>query len=113
MGTLIGGLCGWHWTMVFVAALAAVSGLGVLAFLAHIPMSPAVPLSKRLAPLADARIGLTLSTTFLFFSGAFTIYTYFAVVFDLAIEGNPTLFSGLLVLGGGRRGQSRIFWRAD
>jgi DHA1 family inner membrane transport protein len=100
MGTLIGGLGGWHWTMVFVAALAAVSGLGVLALLAHIPMSPAVPLSKRLAPLADARIGLTLSTTFLFFSGAFTIYTYFAVVFDRAIEGNPKLFSGLLVLWG-------------
>ena len=100
MGTLIGGLGGWHWTMVFVAALAAVSGLGVLALLAHIPMSPAVPLSKRLAPLADARIGLTLSTTFLFFSGAFTIYTYFAVVFDRAIEGNPKLFSGLLVVWG-------------
>jgi predicted MFS family arabinose efflux permease len=100
IGTLIGGLGSWHWTMVFVAALAAVSGLGVLAFLSHIPMAPAVTLGKRLAPLADARIGLTLATTFLFFSAAFTIYTYFAVVFDRAIGGNPTLFSGLLVLWG-------------
>jgi predicted MFS family arabinose efflux permease len=100
MGTLIGGLGGWHWTMVFVAALAAISGLGVLAFLSHIPMAPAVTLNKRLAPLADTRIGLTLVTTFLFFTGAFTIYTYFAVVFDRAIEGNPALFSGLLVVWG-------------
>ena len=100
IGTLIGGFGGWHWTMVFVAALAAVSGLGVLALLSQIPMSPAVPLNKRLAPLADARSGLTLATTFLFFSAAFTIYTYFAVVFDRAIEGDPALFSGLLVLWG-------------
>lgn len=99
-GSLIGGLGDWHWTMVFVAVLAAVSGLGVAATLSHIPMSPAVTLGKRLAPLADARICLTLATTFLFFSAAFTIYTYFAVVFDRAIGGNPALFSGLLVLWG-------------
>src|ERR1700761_3762050 len=100
IGTLIGGLGDWHWTMVFVAALAAASGLGVLAFLSHIPMLPPVSLRQRLAPLADARIGLTLATTFLFFSAAFTIYTYFAVVFDRAISGNPALLSGLLVLWG-------------
>jgi MFS transporter, DHA1 family, inner membrane transport protein len=100
IGALIGGLGDWHWTMVFVAALAAASGLGVLVFLAHIPMPPAVPLARRVAPLADARIGLMLATTFLFFGAAFTIYTYFAVVFDRAIGGNPALFSGLLVLWG-------------
>lgn len=100
MGTVIGGLGNWHWTMLFVAVLAAASGIGVAAFLSHIPMLPAVPLNKRLAPLADARVGLTLATTFLFFSTAFTIYTYFAVVFDRAIGGNPTLFGGLLVLWG-------------
>jgi predicted MFS family arabinose efflux permease len=83
-----------------VAVLAAASGLGVLAFLSHVPMLPAVSLRQRLAPLADARIGLTLATTFLFFSAAFTIYTYFAVVFDRAIGADPTLLSGLLVLWG-------------
>jgi MFS transporter, DHA1 family, inner membrane transport protein len=100
LGSLIGGLSDWRWTMVFVAALAAFSGAGVLALLSHIPMPPPIPLRNRLAPLADARIGLTLATTFLFFSAAFTIYTYFAVVFDRAISGNPALLSGLLVLWG-------------
>jgi MFS transporter, DHA1 family, inner membrane transport protein len=100
VGAVIGGLGDWHWTMVFVAVLAAASGLGVLAFLTHIPMLPAVSLSNRLAPLHDAKVGLTLATTFLFFSGAFTIYTYFSAVFDRAIGGNPTLFAGLLVLWG-------------
>jgi predicted MFS family arabinose efflux permease len=109
IGSLIGSLGDWHWTMVFVAALAAVSGIGVLAFLSHIPMPPAVTLRKRLAPLADARIGLTLATTFLFFSAAFTIYTYFAVVFDRAIGGTPTLLSGLLVLWGGAGTISNLF----
>jgi predicted MFS family arabinose efflux permease len=73
MGTVVGGLGNWHWTMVFVAALGAVSSISVFAFLSHIPMPPLVTLRKRLAPLADASVGLTLATTFLFFSAAFTI----------------------------------------
>ncbi|MFT4438438.1 hypothetical protein [Caballeronia sp. 15715] len=83
-----------------VAALAAVSGVGVLALLSHIPMPPPVSLSKRLAPLADVRIGLTLATTFLFLSAAFTIYTYMSVVFDRVIGASPALLSGSLVLWG-------------
>jgi DHA1 family inner membrane transport protein len=100
IGTLIGGLSNWHWTMVFVAVLAAASGLGVLTCLSHIPLPRAVPLMKRLAPLADARIGLALATTFLFFSAAFTVYTYFAVVFDGAIGKDSIRLAGLLVLWG-------------
>ncbi len=99
-GAIIGGLGDWRWTMVFVAVLAALSGFGVSVFLSNIPMPPVVTLAKRLAPLADARVGLTLVTTLLFFSAAFTIYTYFAVVFDRAIGGNSALLAGLLVLWG-------------
>jgi predicted MFS family arabinose efflux permease len=100
IGTVIGGLGNWHWTMVFVAALAAVSGIGVFAFLSDIPMPPPMTLRNRLATLADPRIGLTLATTFLFFGAGFTIYTYFAVVFDRATGGNPTTLAGLLVVWG-------------
>jgi predicted MFS family arabinose efflux permease len=100
LGALIGGLSDWHWTMVFVAALAAASGLGVMALLSHIPMLPPVSLAQRLAPLSDRRVGLTLASTFLFFTAAFTIYTYLSVVFDRAIGGNTAVLSGLLVLWG-------------
>ncbi|WP_158901748.1 MFS transporter [Burkholderia sp. L27(2015)] len=100
IGAWIGSLGNWHWTMVFVAALAAASGLGVSALLSHIPMPAPVSLSRRLAPLADARIGLTLATTFLFFAAAFTIYTYLSVVFDRAIGGNSAMLGGFLVLWG-------------
>ena len=100
IGALIGGLGDWHWTMVFVAALAAASALGISAFLSHIPVLPIISLRQRLAPLADARMGLTLATTFLFLSAAFTIYTYLAVVFDRATNGNPAALAGLIVLWG-------------
>ena len=99
-GAVIGGLGDWRWTMVFVAGLGAVAGLGVLAFLNDVPLPPAVSLDKRLAPLADARVGLTLATTFLGLSGIFTVYTYFAVAFDRAIGGNTVTLGVLLVLWG-------------
>ena len=59
-GALIGGLGDWRWTMVFVSALAAVSGLGVWALLSELPLPPAIGLAKRLAPVADPRVALTL-----------------------------------------------------
>jgi len=100
IGTIIGGLGDWHWTMIYVAALAAISGLGVAALLSEIPMLPAISMKRRLAPLADARTALTLISTLLFFTGVLTVYTYFAVVFDRALGGNPTLLSIALVVWG-------------
>lgn len=99
-GAVIGGLGDWRWTMVFVSALGAAAFLGVWAFLPEMPLAPAISLRQRLQPLADARIGLTLSTTLLAMSGIFVIYTYFAVVFDRAIGGNPTTLGILLVIWG-------------
>jgi predicted MFS family arabinose efflux permease len=100
VGTLIGGLGDWRWTMVFVAALGTVAGLGVWALLTHLPLPPAVSLAKRLAPLGDARVALTLAVTVLALSGIFTVYTYFAVVFDRVVAGNAIVLGALLVLWG-------------
>ncbi|MDN5005640.1 MFS transporter [Bradyrhizobium sp. GCM10027634] len=99
-GAVIGGLGDWRWTMAFVAALGTVAGLGVWVFLTDVPLPPAVSLSKRLAPLADVRVGLTLATTFLGLTGIFTVYTYFAVAFDQAIDGSAVVLGALLVLWG-------------
>ena len=99
-GAVIGGLGDWRWTMAFVAALGTVAGLGVWVFLTDVPLPTAVSLSNRLAPLADARVGLTLATTFLGLTGIFTVYTYFAVAFDRAIGGNAVMLGALLVLWG-------------
>lgn len=100
IGAVIGDLGDWRWTMAFVAILAAVAGIGVWTMLSDIPMPPKISLSKRLAPLADHRIGLTLLTTLLTMSGIFTVYTYFTVAFDRVINGNAAILGGLLVLWG-------------
>jgi predicted MFS family arabinose efflux permease len=99
-GAVIGGLGDWRWTMAFVAALGTVAGIGVWTLLSDVPLPPAISLGKRLAPLADIRIGLTLATTLLGLTGIFTVYTYFAVAFDRAIGGNALLLGALLVLWG-------------
>src|SRR5215472_14391042 len=99
-GAVIGGLGDWRYTMLFVAALGTAAGLGVWAFLAEVPLPPAVSLSKRLAPLTDSRILLTLATTLVNLSGIFTVYTYFAVAFDRAIGNDAVVLGALLVLWG-------------
>ncbi len=99
-GAVIGGLGDWRWTMVFVSVLGAASLIGVWALLPHLPLPPAVTLRERLAPLADRRVQLTLATTLLTMTGFFTVYTYFAVVFDRAIGGSATILGALLVAWG-------------
>ncbi|AJK50612.1 MFS transporter [Burkholderia plantarii] len=100
LGAVIGGLGNWRWTLGFVAALGALAALGVHALLPAMPLPPAVSLRQRLAPLADARIGLTLATTLLAMAGLFTMYTYFAVVFDRATGGDTAVLGVLLVIWG-------------
>lgn len=100
IGALIGNFGDWRWTMAFVAAIAAVAGLGVWAMLPEVPLPPKINLRQRLAPLADPRIGLTLLTTLLTMAGLFTVYTYFTVVFDRAIAGNGMVLGALMVLWG-------------
>ena len=100
MGSLIGGLGDWRWTMMFVSVLGALAFLGVMGLLSNIPMPPAVSLAKRMEPLTNLRNFLTLSTTLLSMAGFFTVYTYFSVVFDRAIGGNSVVLTALLVTWG-------------
>ncbi len=100
IGAVIGNFGDWRWTMVFVAALAVVAGVGIRTMLSDVPMPPKVSLTQRLKPLADPRIGFTLLTTLLTMSGIFTVYTYFTVVFDRAVAGNGIVLGILLVLWG-------------
>ncbi|AOB29968.1 MFS transporter [Bordetella sp. H567] len=100
IGAVIGGLGDWRWTMAFVSALGAGSFLGVWLLLPEMPLPPVVTLRKRLAPLADKRVGLTLATTLLAMSGLFTVYTYFSVVFANAVGGSAAVLGALLVVWG-------------
>lgn len=101
IGTVIGGLGNWRWTMVFVSfvGLAAASGIAVL--LKSVPLPPKVSFSARLAPLSDSRIGLTLATTLLALAANFVVYTYFSVVFSRVLSSTAVLGMLLVLWGAG------------
>ncbi len=100
LGTFIGSALDWRATMWFVAAIGTLAGLGVAWRLPEIPMPPAVSLSRRLAPLADSRVLLTLLTTWLVYGGLFLVYTYIGLSFDRATGGDSRGLPGLLLLWG-------------
>ncbi|WP_077036799.1 MFS transporter [Pelomonas sp. KK5] len=99
IGTVIGGLGDWRWTMAFVSAVGLLAAIGIALLLKDVPLPQKVSLAARIAPLGDARVGLTLATTLLAMAGNFVIYTYFSVVFDRVLS-SPELFGALLVLWG-------------
>lgn len=100
LGTYIGGWLDWRATMWFVAAVGTLAALGVAWRLPNIPTPSAVSLSRRLAPLGDSRVVLTLLTTWLVYAGLFLVYTYIASSFDRATGGDPRVLAGLLLLWG-------------
>jgi predicted MFS family arabinose efflux permease len=99
IGTVLGGLGDWRWTMYFVSAVGLAAGLGIMVLLGHVPLPPKIGLKARLAPLQDARIGWTLLTTYLGMAGNFLVYVYFSVVFDRVLV-NAVVFGALLVVWG-------------
>lgn len=100
MGTFIGGWLDWRATMWFVAAVGALAAAGVAWRFRDIPTPPPVSLARRLAPLGDARVLITLLTTWLVYSGLFLVYTYIGSSFDRATGGEPRVLAGLLLLWG-------------
>lgn len=101
IGTAIGSLSGnWRATMLFVSALGVLAAAGIVLLLPKIPNPPLVPLRARLAPLGDRRIGVTLLTTLLAFTGLFTAYSYIAKGLDRATDGNGTTLAVLLFIWG-------------
>lgn len=99
IGTVLGGLGDWRWTMYFVSAVGLAAGLGILVLLDRVPLAPRIGLRARLAPLKDSRIGWTLLTTYLGMAGNFLVYVYFSVVFDRVLV-NALVFGALLVVWG-------------
>lgn len=100
LGTFIGGWLDWRATMWFVAAIGTLAAVGVARYLQDIPNTPFVSLARRLAPLADSRVLLTLLTTWLVYTGLFLVYSYIGSSFDRATGGDARVLAGLLLLWG-------------
>jgi predicted MFS family arabinose efflux permease len=99
IGTVLGGLRDWRWTMYFVSAVGLAACIGIMALLDNVPLPPRIGLKARLAPMQDSRIGWTLVTTYLGMAGNFLVYVYFSVVFDRVLA-NAVVFGALLVVWG-------------
>ncbi|MGI5144598.1 MFS transporter [Streptomyces sp. CA-106110] len=101
IGTAIGSLTGnWRATMLFVSALGLLAAAGIALLLPKIPSPPLVPLRARLAPLGDRRIGMTLLTTLLVFTGLYIVYAFIAESLDRATGGSGTTLAVLLFIWG-------------
>ncbi|MEU3527400.1 MFS transporter [Streptomyces sp. NPDC038707] len=101
IGTALGSITGdWRATMVFVSALGLLAAVGIALLLPGIPMPPAVPLRTRVAPLTDRRIGLTLLTTLLVYTGLYTVYSFIGESLDRATGGSGTTLAALLCAWG-------------
>ena len=101
IGTAIGSLTGdWRATMLFVSALGVLAAAGIALLLPPIPTPPSVPLRTRVAPLADRRIGLTLLTTLLVYTGLYTVYSFIGESLDRATGGSGTTLAALLFVWG-------------
>jgi predicted MFS family arabinose efflux permease len=100
IGTVVASLGDWHSTLWFVAALGALAGAGVLAWIPDTAPAPRIGLRARLAPLADARVATTLATTLLVMLGVFVVYTYISVVFDRATLGSGAVLAALMATWG-------------
>ncbi len=100
IGTLVGSGGDWRLTIWFVVALGLIAASGILLALPVVAPSVPLRLRERLAPLADARVMATLTTSFLIIFGAFLVYTYMSVIFDGATGGDGTRLAALLSIWG-------------
>jgi predicted MFS family arabinose efflux permease len=100
LGVLVGQDFGWRATFFCVAALAAISLLGMLARLPRQPPGVTAGLSERLALAKRRDILAVLVTSVLTVAGTFTVYTYLGVfIARVAGLGSQALAPVLLGFG--------------
>ncbi len=100
IGTLVGSVADWRMALWAVGLLGMLAGAGVFRELPKLAASAPLGLRDRLAPLADARVAVTLLTTVLVLFGPFLLYTYISVVFDRATGGSGAILAVLMSIWG-------------
>jgi DHA1 family inner membrane transport protein len=100
LGALLGSLGSWRLTFGFVAAVASVAALTIAAVLPRVRPIPAAALWARLALLGRVAVVANLGATFLWMTGAFTVYTFVVPVLDRATGWHGSGISPLLLAYG-------------
>ncbi len=100
IGTAIGSIGTWHWSLWFVAALGAIALAAIVMVLRGVPAPAPQTIRERFAPLASLRIGTVLLTILLIVAGQYSAYTFFGAVQDRATGGDGLVLSLLLFVYG-------------
>ncbi|SFE05672.1 Predicted arabinose efflux permease, MFS family [Actinopolyspora alba] len=100
LGTLLGGLYGWRATFWLIAAVGALSALGVFATAPRIAGSPAAPLADRLSPLRSLPVARLVTVTFLCGTGGLMFYNYIGPFTTATVGGGADLRAGMLLIVG-------------
>lgn len=101
LGTFIGELGSWRTTLWFVALLGFTAMAGLALLLRDVPPPPTqFSLRERIAPVRDARVALTLLTSFFAFGGFLMVYTYAGLVLQPVTGRVGHTLAGLLLVWG-------------
>ena len=100
LGTAIGSIGTWHWSLWFVGALGVLALAAIVIVLRGIPAPDPLTVRERFAPLASLRIGTVLFTILLVVAGQYSAYTFFGAVQDRATGGSGLVLSVLLFVYG-------------
>jgi predicted MFS family arabinose efflux permease len=100
IGALIGAMSNWRMTFALVAVLGAIAIVGLLIGLPRDLPRPVTTIGQRLAAARRPEILHGLSVTLLFATGAFTVFTYLALLLGQAAGLDATGISATLFLFG-------------
>jgi predicted MFS family arabinose efflux permease len=100
VGALIGAMSNWRMTFALVAVLGAIAVVGLAIGLPRDLPRPVTTLGQRLAAARRPEILHGLSVTLLFATGAFTVFTYLALLLGQAAGLGPRGISATLFLFG-------------
>ena len=84
VGLMLASHVGWRATLWLITALGGIALTGVALRLPDVPVTPPPSLRQRLAILADYRVAVTVTVTFLTAVGSIGLYTYVAPLFIAA-----------------------------
>jgi DHA1 family inner membrane transport protein len=100
LGTYIGQHAGWRVTFDLVAAMGALSLIGVASLVPHLPKPPGIGLRHEVSVLRDAQVVLALAVTALGFGGVFAATTYLAPMMTKVAGFADSSLTWLLVVFG-------------
>lgn len=101
IGTLLAHLVSWRTTYLFVALVALFSLPGIRFLFPCVEIASCPNIRKRLSPLSNPSLAITLAQTTIVIAGTFVVYTYLGAFISRYLTSSPSDISLFLLLYGG------------